>query len=163
MPSKPRDGARPAGWYARRDPASPGLAWMLALLAFGAATAHPPVRAQSAPAASAPVTRSAAPDIRYIVIHRPGPAWMAGKGIFEQAGVREHVEHYRQWLRAGKLEYGGPHLDAKAGGMMIPVAGLSEREITQFADADPAVKSGLLVAEVRPWLIGMSASSPSRP
>jgi uncharacterized protein YciI len=76
--------------------------------------------------------------------------------MFEQPGVRQHVAHYRQWLDAGKLELGGPHLDAAGGGMMVPVAGVSEDEVTRFAGEDPAVKSGTLVVEVRPWLIGMS-------
>ena len=39
-------------------------------------------------------------DIRYVVFHRPGPAWLAGKTMFEQPGVRAHVEHYRRWLDA---------------------------------------------------------------
>ena len=75
--------------------------------------------------------------------------------MFDQPGIRDHVEHYRKWLQAGKLDLGGPHLDARGGGMMIPVAGLALDEITKFAEEDPAVKSGLLVAVVRPWLIGM--------
>jgi hypothetical protein len=40
--------------------------------------------------------------------------------------------------------------------MMIPVAGITEAEVTRFANEDPAVSGGTLVAEVRPWLIGMS-------
>jgi uncharacterized protein YciI len=95
-------------------------------------------------------------DVRYVVLHRPGPAWIAGKSMFEQAGVRAHVEHYRAWLESGKLYMGGPHLDAAGGGMMIPSAGVSEGEVQAFAAADPAVKDGTLIAEVRPWLIGMS-------
>lgn len=95
-------------------------------------------------------------DIRHVVFHRPGPAWLAGKNMFEQPGIREHVAHYHQWLAEGKLELGGPHLDATGGGMMVPVAGIPEAEVTRFASDDPAVKSGTLVAEVRPWLIGMS-------
>lgn len=95
-------------------------------------------------------------DTRYVVFHRPGPAWLPGKGMFEQPGVRAHVAHYRQWLEAGKLELGGPHLDAAGGGMMIPVAGLAQDEVQRFASEDPAVKDGTLSFEVRPWLIGMS-------
>lgn len=95
-------------------------------------------------------------DIRYVVFHRPGPAWLAGKGMFEQPGVRAHVGHYRQWLEAGKLELGGPHLDAAGGGMMISVAGIGEDEVRRFAADDPAVKDGTLVFELRPWLVGMS-------
>lgn len=94
-------------------------------------------------------------DIRYVVFHRPGPAWQPGKGMFEQPGVRAHVGHYRQWLEAGKLELGGPHLDEGGGGMMIPVAGLAEDEIRRFAEEDPAIRDGTLLVEVRPWLIGM--------
>jgi uncharacterized protein YciI len=95
-------------------------------------------------------------DIRFVVLHSPGPRWLPGKTLFEQPGVREHVEHYRMFLEAGKLALGGPHLDGKGGGMMIPAAGVSEEEVAKYAAEDPAVKSGLLLAEVRPWLIGMS-------
>lgn len=95
-------------------------------------------------------------DIRYVVLHRPGPSWIVGKSLFEQPGVRAHVEHYRAWLESGKLQMGGPHLDAAGGGMMIPSAGVQEAEVQTFAAADPAVKDGTLVAEVRPWLVGMS-------
>jgi len=95
-------------------------------------------------------------DIRYVVFHKPGPAWLPGKSMFEQPGVHEHVAHYRQWLDAGKLELGGPRLDAGGGGMMVPVEGVSEDEVRRFASEDPAVRSGTLLAEVRPWLIGMS-------
>jgi uncharacterized protein YciI len=95
-------------------------------------------------------------DVRFVVLHSPGPKWLAGKTLFDQPGVREHVEHYKKLLEAGKLSLGGPHLDGKGGGMMIPAAGVTEDEIIKYAAADPAVKSGVLVAEVRPWLIGMS-------
>lgn len=40
--------------------------------------------------------------------------------------------------------------------MMIPCAGVPEPEVQAFAQQDPAVLDGTLVAEVRPWLIGMS-------
>jgi uncharacterized protein YciI len=95
-------------------------------------------------------------DIRYVVFHTPGPSWQPGKGMFEQEGLQRHVAHYRKLLDAGKLAMGGPHLDGKSGGMMISAAGMSEEEIRAFAAEDPAVRCGLLEAEVRPWLVGMS-------
>jgi uncharacterized protein YciI len=98
-----------------------------------------------------------AKDIRFVVFHRPGPRWSPDKGMFEQEGVREHVEHYRELLAQGKLSLGGSHPDGVGGGMMIPAAGVPEEEVRSFAETDPAVRSGLLLAEVRPWLIGMSA------
>jgi uncharacterized protein YciI len=96
-------------------------------------------------------------DIRYAVLHSPGPNWVSGKSLFEQPGVKEHAEHYRKLLAEGKLILGGPFLDERGGGMMIPAAGVTEAEIRSLATEDPAVKSGLLLVEVRPWLIGMSA------
>ena len=85
----------------------------------------------------------------------PGPRWRAGVSLFEQDGIQGHIDHYRPWLVAGKLELGGPFLDEHAGGMMVPAAGLSEAEVTAFAQADPSVQAGLLRVAVRPWLIGM--------
>ncbi len=95
-------------------------------------------------------------DVRYVVFHRPGPSWIAGKSMFEQPSVRAHVAYYRTWLQNGKLQFGGPHLDDSGGGMMIPSAGLSAAEVKAFASEDPAVKDGTLLLEVRPWLIGMA-------
>jgi uncharacterized protein YciI len=95
-------------------------------------------------------------DMRFVIVHTPGPKWKAGFQVFDQDGVHEHVDHYRKLLEAGKLTMGGPFLDACAGGMMIVEPNLTEAEIVEFANADPAVMSGLLKAEVRQWLVGMS-------
>lgn len=97
------------------------------------------------------------PDIRYVVMHQPGPRWQAGVPLFEQQGLQAHVDHYRQLLAQGRLALGGPFLDAAAGGMMVPTAGLGEAEIRAFAEADPAVVSGLLTFELRQWMVGMQA------
>lgn len=130
------------------------LAWVLmapwALLAVGSAAV-----AQSADHAQAQREVRPPRDVRFVVIHTPGPKWLPGKSLFEQPGLKEHVAHYQKLLDAGKLVLGGPHLDDRGGGMMIPASGVPQAEITQFAAEDPAVRSGLLVAEVRPWLIGM--------
>jgi uncharacterized protein YciI len=96
-------------------------------------------------------------DIRYVIFHGPGPIWEHGKSLFEQTGVREHIEHYRKLHVEGKLALGGPFLDETSGGMMIPEANVDERELIAFAQADPAVKSGLLTVQIRPWMIGMKA------
>lgn len=97
------------------------------------------------------------PDIRYVVMHQPGPRWQADVPLFEQQGLQAHVDHYRQLLAQGKLALGGPFLDTSAGGMMIPEPGLSEDEIRNFAQTDPAVASGLLTFELRQWMVGMQA------
>ena len=94
---------------------------------------------------------------QYVVFHLPGPAWRPGLPLFEQEGVRLHVAHYATWRDQGKLVMGGPFLDAASGGMMIAAQSVEEEELRAFAAADPAVASGLLAFEVRPWLVGMRA------
>jgi len=92
---------------------------------------------------------------QHVVIHSPRPNWKAGVAAFEQEGLQLHVAHYAGLLKQGKLIMGGPFLDASSGGIMIAEPGVSEQELRAFAGEDPAVKSGLLTFQVRPWLAGL--------
>jgi len=69
--------------------------------------------------------------------------------------VREHVQHYSELHEQGRLELGGPFLLEDAGGMMVATKGVSQDELDSFAASDPAVKVGLLIYEIRPWLTTM--------
>ena len=99
---------------------------------------------------------SDAPPIHHVVMHRPGPAWQQGVDFREQPGVGDHVQHYAGLHAEGKLEMGGPFLLPDGGGMMVATADVSADELESFASADPAVASGLLDYEVRPWFVAMS-------
>lgn len=93
--------------------------------------------------------------IRYVVFHTPGPNWKHGIDFREQEGVGEHVQHYLKFHEQGKLELGGPFLLQDMGGMMVATKDVSREELESFAAEDPAVKAGLLLYEVRPWLTAM--------
>jgi len=93
--------------------------------------------------------------IRYVVIHKPGPKWQYGVDYRQQEGVNEHVSHYFKFHEQGKLELGGPFLLPNMGGMMVTTKEVTQEEIESFAASDPAVKSGLLIYEVRPWMTAM--------
>ena len=93
--------------------------------------------------------------IRYVVFHRPGPKWQTGVDFREQEGVGEHVQHYLKLHEQGKLELGGLFLSQDAGGMMVATKDVSQEELEAFAAVDPAVRSGLLLYEIRPWLTAM--------
>lgn len=95
------------------------------------------------------------PRIRFVVFHSPGPAWQMGVDFREQPGVGAHVMHYRTLHEQGKLEMGGPFLLQDAGGMMVTTTDVSQSEIEAFAAVDPAVQSGLLRFEIRPWYTPM--------
>jgi uncharacterized protein YciI len=73
----------------------------------------------------------------------------------QQEGVGEHVQHYLKLHEQGKLQLGGPFLLPDAGGMMVPTREVLQEEIEAFAAADPAVQSGLLIYEIRPWMTAM--------
>jgi hypothetical protein len=117
--------------------ALPPLALAVAALALPAMAADP------APA-------STPPDIRFVVLHHPGPSWRKGVDAREQPGIDAHVEHYRKLLARGLPD---------SGGMMVPAAGVSKEEITAYAAADPAVASELLEYEVRSWYVAMKRGS----
>jgi len=105
------------------------------------------------------VTSNSKPDVRHIVIHKPGPKWAEGVDFRDQEGVVEHVRHYQAMHEAGQLQIGGPFLIPDSGGMMIPVQGLPEDEVRQIAAADPAAKRGLLEFEIRPWYVTMKKAT----
>lgn len=96
------------------------------------------------------------PRPRFVVFHTPGPAWQDGVDFREQPGVFDHVGHYAGFHEHGKLAMGGPFLSGQGGGMMIAADDVGHEELEAFAAADPAVTSGLLRYEVRPWLVAMT-------
>jgi hypothetical protein len=45
---------------------------------------------------------------------------------------------------------------ARPVGVMIPAAAVDAADVASYAAANPHLKRGLLLAAVRPWLIGMN-------
>ena len=58
-------------------------------------------------------------DVRFVVLHHRGPAWIPWKTMVEQPGTAEHVAHWAAWFEAGKLAWGG------ARGSRIPTSTLN--------------------------------------
>lgn len=103
------------------------------------------------------------PETHYVAIHTPGPRWDPVVPMREQAGLQDHADHYRRLLQAGKLALGGPFIDEASGGIMVFTSSVTESEAREHAAADPAVRSGLLVCDVRPWAwILKSTTAPPR-
>lgn len=91
------------------------------------------------------------PERRFVVIHSPGPAWEPGLPLVQQLGIQGHRVHYARMLDQGLLDRGGPFADGAGGGMMIFKPGIDEDTLRMHALTDPAVESGLLQFEIRPW------------
>jgi uncharacterized protein YciI len=94
-------------------------------------------------------------DRHFVVIHSPGPDWDPGLPLMQQSGIQAHHDHYAQWVEAGRLAMAGPFADTAGGGMMVFKPGMDEDQLRTHALTDPAVETGVLRFEIRPWIVGL--------
>jgi uncharacterized protein len=93
---------------------------------------------------------SAAPAARgtYLVVYRPGPAWLAGRPLAEQ-DLRAHARYVLDLHRTGALRMGGGFADDTGGSMVIEAG--SDAEAAAIVAADPAVVARVMIGELHPW------------
>jgi len=84
----------------------------------------------------------------HLVVYRPGPAWISGKPLAEQP-LKDHGRYVLSLYVKGSLKFAGPFSD-DAGGALVFEA-IDEPEAKAVVAADPAVASGIFVAELHPW------------
>jgi uncharacterized protein YciI len=84
----------------------------------------------------------------FVILYRPGPAWMAGRPMREQ-NLRPHGAYYAGLLRDGRVFAGGG-FDGDGGMAIIRAADAAEARA--ILAADPAITSGVFVAELRQWI-----------
>lgn len=89
-----------------------------------------------------------APKVTFLVIYRPGPAWLAGKSVSEQP-LKEHGKYMLRLYVKGSMKLAGPLTDNAGGAVVLDVA--DEAEAKSIVMEDPAVKSGIFVYEMHPW------------
>jgi uncharacterized protein YciI len=87
-------------------------------------------------------------NVTYLVIYRPGPAWLVGKSVLEQP-LKEHGKYMLSLYIKGSMKLAGPLTDDAGGAVLLAVA--DESEAKMIVAADPAVKSGIFVYEMHPW------------
>jgi uncharacterized protein YciI len=75
----------------------------------------------------------------------------------EEKIIDMHFEHLKKALHEGILILAGPCLDGEFG-IVIFRAG-SEEEANVFMNSDPAVKAGLMSAELHPFRVSLSEKS----
>lgn len=84
----------------------------------------------------------------YLVLYRPGPAWLRGKSIMEQP-LKEHGKYMLSLYIRGSMKLAGPLTDNAGGAVLLEVA--NEAAAKAIVTNDPAVKSGVFVYEIHPW------------
>ena len=114
-------------------------AFLLALLLAGAG---------AQPAAQAEPAAAAAPRQLFLFLYRPGPAWRAGRPMREQ-DLRAHGAYHAQLLREGRSFAGGGYVGEDGGLAIVRAANLDEARA--MLAADPAIRTGVFVAELRQW------------
>jgi Thioredoxin-like len=137
---------------------SPGHADMAtvdtAINSLDSILAQAPSRSPTSPAAAPSAAQQAdgkkPPPLFYAVTYTPGEKWVKGKHLLQQPGITEQGAYWNDRTNTGELVTMGL-LDDGMGGAMSLVQGESLESVKALVNADPAVKSGLLKAEVRSW------------
>jgi uncharacterized protein YciI len=84
----------------------------------------------------------------YLVIYRPGPAWLTGKSVMEQP-LKEHGKYMLSLYIKGSMKAAGPLTDNASGAVLLDVS--NEAEARAIVANDPAVQSGIFVYEMHQW------------
>jgi uncharacterized protein YciI len=84
----------------------------------------------------------------YLVLYRPGPAWLPGKSVLDQP-LKEHGKYMLSLYIKGAMKLAGPLTDDAGGAVLLEVS--DETEAKAIVANDPAVKSGIFVYEMHPW------------
>src|SRR6476620_25982 len=96
----------------------------------------------------AAIPRETATKATYLVLYRPGPAWLTGKSVMEQP-LKEHGKYMLSLYIKGSMKLAGPLTDNAGGAVLLEVS--NEAEAKAIVANDPAVKSGIFVYEMHPW------------
>ena len=71
----------------------------------------------------------------------------------EEAVVEDHFNRLKKALAEGKLIFAGPTLDGKFG--IVVFRAQSREEAEEFMKNDPAVKEGIMTAELHPFRVSL--------
>jgi uncharacterized protein len=121
---------------------------VILLLALMLAAAQAP--AQSEPGA-------AAPRQLFLFLYRPGPAWRAGRPMREQ-DLRAHGAYHAALQRDGRGFAGGGFVGEDGGMAIVRAANIEEARA--ILAADPAIRSGVFVADLRQWAPRFHSDAP---
>jgi len=84
----------------------------------------------------------------YVLLYRPGHAWLTGKPMSEQA-LDGHLRYLRSLHAEGIVKSGGPFANGLGGLGIVQAADLAEAE--DLLAWDPAVRCGTLAADIFEW------------
>lgn len=86
----------------------------------------------------------------YLVVFKPGPAWLPGRPVTEQP-IKEHGPYMLGLYKKGIMKFAGPFSDGTGGAYVFEAA--SDAEADAIVAADPAVIDKVFVPERYPWYL----------
>ena len=86
----------------------------------------------------------------FAICYRRGPNWVEGKKISEQP-LQKHLAYMNALRASGSLLLGGPFVDDQGG--LVIVSALDTDEAVRLAADDPAIHTGVMLADVHPWKV----------
>jgi uncharacterized protein YciI len=98
-------------------------------------------------------TAAKLPVEHHLVTYSPGPGWVEGRSLFEQP-LAGHARYQAELVERRKLLLSGPLLDREGGIAIIRAADLATA--SAMVAADPAVATGMFVADIAPLFIAFS-------
>ncbi|MCW0233169.1 MAG: YciI family protein [Ferrovibrio sp.] len=97
----------------------------------------------------------------YWIDYQRGPAWPAEQPAPKQA-LHDHQIYLQRLMETGKLLIAGLFRDAAGGGIAV-LDSSDEAAARRMMEDDPAVRSGLLQATLRPWQMVFNLASDTSP
>jgi uncharacterized protein len=86
----------------------------------------------------------------YAFIHSPGPNWLTDQPITKQP-LTGHFQYMSRLEAEGKLILGGGFTDGSGAMGVLQVSNLEEA--CEIIENDPAVKDGIVTAQIHPWYV----------
>jgi uncharacterized protein YciI len=124
----------------------------IAMALLGAAITHAQEVKMTQPEGAAPKASQL-----YVFLYRAGPAWKAGQPMEKQA-LGPHAAYIKGLLDRDRL-VGGGRFEELDGGMAI-IKAASPQEAQEILAADPAITSGVFVADLRAWTPRFRSAAP---
>jgi uncharacterized protein YciI len=92
----------------------------------------------------------------YLITYSRGPGWVEGRSLFEQP-LEDHAAYQAGLAERGLLLLSGPLLDREGGISIVKAADRAKAD--EIVAADPAVTSGVFVADIAPLFLAFSVLS----
>lgn len=90
-------------------------------------------------------------DTMFALFYSAGPNWIPGKPLRDQP-FWPHNQHLKSLLESGQLAFAGVSADSDEFLGVVFLCVKSKEAAQEILERDPAIKSGLFKAVLRPWL-----------